>query len=302
MFHTIPQPILDRMHYLEAIDTQDRQDGTPRLQRLRQIPPETGKFLALLAASAPKGTYIEIGTSAGYSTLWLALACRELGCTIITFEVLQEKIALARETFRLAKVEDVVTLVAEDVREHLHGYACDIAFCFLDAEKEVYADCYELVVPRLVPGGLLVADNAVNHRATLQPVLDRALSDVRVDALIVPIGKGELVCRKRGKPADKLIAITRGYARRFPEGDDPFQMMTRLLEECGELAQQVNHFESSGVKREKHGEPDKAALAKEVKNVLTRTLRVAQYYGVEKELEDSIEWSYRWLKEEGYIE
>jgi len=78
--------------------------------------------------------------------------------------------------------------------------------------------------------------------------------------------------------------------------------MTRLLEECGELAQQVNHFEGSGVKQEKYGEPDKAALAKEVKNVLTCALRVAQYYGVEKELEDSLEWSYRRMKEEGLIE
>lgn len=71
----------------------------------------------------------------------------------------------------------------------------DVAFCFLDAEKEVYSDCYEAVVPNLVSGGLLVADNAINHRETLQLMLDRALSDPRLDAVIVPIGKGELVCR-----------------------------------------------------------------------------------------------------------
>ena len=301
MFHNIPRPILDRMRHLEEIDTQDRQDGTPRLQRLRQIPPETGKFLTLLAADAPQGAYVEVGTSAGYSALWLALACRETGRTLTTFEVLDEKVALACETFRQAGVEDVVTLVAGDAREHLADCQ-DIAFCFLDAEKEVYADCYELVVPRLVKGGLLVADNAINHQETLQPMLDRALSDERVDALIVPIGKGELVCRKRGRPVDKLTALTKGYARRFPEGDEPFQIMTRLLEECGELAQQVNHFEGSGVKREKHGEPDNVALAKEIKQTIVGALRIAQYYGVEKELEDSIAWSYRRLKEEGYIE
>jgi caffeoyl-CoA O-methyltransferase len=301
MFQNIPQPILDRMRHLEEIDTQDRQDGTPRLQRLRQIPPETGRFLALLAAGAPQGAYVEIGTSAGYSALWLALACRETGRTITTFEVLEEKVALARETFRQAKVEDVVTLVAGDAREHLAD-CHDIAFCFLDAEKEIYAECYELAVPRLVAGGLLVADNAINHRATLQPLLDRALSDERVDALIVPIGKGELICRKRGKPVDKLIAITVGYAHRFPNGDEPFQIMTRLLEECGELAQQVNHFEGSGVKWEKYGEPDRAALANEIKQTIVGALRVAQYYGVEKELEDSIAGSYQRLKEEGHIE
>ena len=54
----------------------------------------------------------------------------------------------------------------------------------------------DAVVPRLVPGGLLVADNAINHSATLQPLIDRALGDPRVDALVVPIAKGQLVCRK----------------------------------------------------------------------------------------------------------
>ena len=77
MYGTIPQVILDRMRYLEAADARDRADGTPRMKRLRQITPETGKFIALLAAAAPKGRWVEIGTSAGYSTLWLALACRE---------------------------------------------------------------------------------------------------------------------------------------------------------------------------------------------------------------------------------
>ena len=195
MFHTIRPAILERMHTLEQIDAQDRVDGTPRLQRLRQITPDTGKFLALLAASAPEGTYIEVGTSAGYSTLWLALAGEALGRTITTFEQLPEKVALARETFRLAQMEEVVKPVAGDARDYLAEYN-DIAFCFLDAEKEVYSACYEIVVPKLVPGGLLVADNATNHRAILQPMLDRARADERVDALIVPIGNGELVCRK----------------------------------------------------------------------------------------------------------
>lgn len=195
MFHDIPQPMLERMQYLEQIDTRDRQDDTPRLQRLRQVPADTGRFLALMAASAPEGAYVEIGTSAGYSAMWISRACEMLGRTLTTFEVLPEKIGLARETFRLAGVEDIVHLVEGDAREHLEGLE-EIAFCFLDAEKEVYADCYELVVPRLVKGGLLVADNAINHRETLQPMLDRALSDERVDAMVMTVGKGELVCRK----------------------------------------------------------------------------------------------------------
>ncbi len=87
MFHTIQPAILERMKFLEELDAKDRLDGTPRLQRLRQIPPETGKFLALLAAGSPEGSMFEIGTSAGYSTLWLSLAAQTLGRKITTFEV-----------------------------------------------------------------------------------------------------------------------------------------------------------------------------------------------------------------------
>ena len=195
MFHNIPKVIKERMDYLESIDKKDRLAGKSPRERLRQIPPETGKFIALLAATAPEGTYLEIGTSAGYSTLWLALACKELGRKLVTFEVLEEKANLARETFKIAGLEKVIELVRGDAREYIQNYR-DIAFCFLDAEKEVYYDCYEKVILNMVSGGLLIADNAISHKDILKPMLERALKDERVDALVVPIGRGELVCRK----------------------------------------------------------------------------------------------------------
>ena len=195
MFHAIPSEVLERMHDLEQRDRADRSDGTSRLDRLRQIPAETGRFIALWAASAPDGAVIEIGASAGYSALWLSLACRATARKLTTFEVLPQKAALARETLSRAGVGDLVTLVEGDFLDHV-GELGSIGFCFLDAEKEVYAACYDLVVPRLVPGGLLVADNAISHREALQPMIDAALADERVDALVVPIGKGELVCRR----------------------------------------------------------------------------------------------------------
>jgi len=195
LFHQIPKAIADRMRYLEQIDSRDREDGTFHMERLRQIPRETGEFMALLASCAPEGRCIEIGTSAGYSTVWLALACKNTSKKIVTFEILKQKAELASETFRLAGIEDIVQLVLGDARQHLPLYD-DIGFCFLDAEKEVYLDCYEMVVPKLVGGGLLVADNAISHREELKPMLDKALNDERVDSIVVPIGKGLLISRK----------------------------------------------------------------------------------------------------------
>ncbi len=195
MFHEIPEVIKRRMEYLEDRDRRDRIDNTSRMERLRQIPPETGKFLSILAASAPKGQFIEVGTSAGYSTLWIALACQHIGITLTTFEILKEKADLARETFQMTNLGNNVELIEGDARNYLVNYK-NIAFCFLDAEKEIYEECYNVVIPNMVKGGILVADNAINHYETLKPMLEKALADERVDALIVPIGKGELVCRK----------------------------------------------------------------------------------------------------------
>lgn len=100
---------------------------------------------------------------------------------------------------------------------------------------------------------------------------------------------------------EKLYAITHGLNRRFPDGNDPFQMMTRLLEEGGELAQMVNHFEGTGIKHEKYGEPDKSKLAKEVMDLLRCSLQIAIYYGIEDDLEKKINESYEKMENEGLI-
>jgi len=183
------------MQYLEKIDAEDRVNGTPRMERLRQIPPETGKFLSILAASAPNGEFLEIGTSAGYSTMWIALVCIERGTKVKTFEILEEKVKLAKETFRESQMANYVELVEGDARDYLKE-EINISFCFLDAEKEVYEDCYDLIIPNMVRGGLLVVDNAINQYDVLKPMIDKVLLDKRVDALVIPIGKGELLCRK----------------------------------------------------------------------------------------------------------
>lgn len=197
MFEKIPKAMKARMNVLETMDQKDRKDGTERVKRLRQIPPETGKFLALTAANCPEGDFIEIGTSAGYSTMWISLAVMDRNHKVKTYELLPEKIRLARKTFKEANIEEYVELIEGDAVENLKKLDQPIAFCFLDTEKHLYQECYDIVVPKLVKGGILVADNAINHYETLKPMIENALQDNRVDALVVPIGKGELVCRKR---------------------------------------------------------------------------------------------------------
>ena len=196
MFNDLSAEVLEVMHELEARDERDRDDGTPHLERLRQITPDTGRFIALWAASAPAGAMIEIGTSAGYSALWLAQACRLSGRSLTTFEILPAKAQLARATFDRTSLTDVIRLVEGDFLDHADDFK-DVGFCFLDAEKDVYEACYDIVVPKMVPGAILIADNATSHREDLQSFIDRVLEDDRVDAMVATVGKGELVCRRR---------------------------------------------------------------------------------------------------------
>jgi caffeoyl-CoA O-methyltransferase len=195
MFHSMPPGMQDRMRYLEEVDARDRTDGTPKSASPAADPAGDREIPGVPGCQRARGKCAGNRSSGGYSTLWLALACRERGDRVITFEISKDKAERARETFRLAGVEENVHLVSGDAVEKIPNYE-EVAFCFLDIEKDLYPTCYELVVPRLVPGGLFVADNATSHALELESFLSRALADERVDALVVPIGKGLLACRK----------------------------------------------------------------------------------------------------------
>ena len=101
---------------------------------------------------------------------------------------------------------------------------------------------------------------------------------------------------------DKFFIMAEGMKRRFPKGEEPYQMATRLLEECGEVAAEVSHWEDSGVKRQKRGEPKKEYLANEIRQAILCLYRIAAYYSVEVELEESINRSLQRLKDEGLID
>ena len=198
MFHDLSPAILARMAELEAIDAADRADGTPHNRRLRQIPPDTGRYLAILAASAPAGQIVEVGTSAGYSALWLSLACRQRGDVLTSIDRDPDKLVLARQTLDLTGSSDVVRLVSGDALDIVAAMA-GVAFAFVDANRDVLLACVELLADRLVPGGLVAVENVISHAAEIPGVLERILADPRFDAVVVPIGSGVLTARRTAR-------------------------------------------------------------------------------------------------------
>jgi predicted O-methyltransferase YrrM len=188
MFHDIA-PQMQRV--MRALEEQLERDQ----RSLRSVDTDVARVLSLLALTAPPGGFLELGSSGGYSSLWLSLAARAKGVTLTTVDLDENKVALAQKNIAAAGADGVVRVFHGDAFDY-GGRSEPLAFCFSDIEPpENNARIYELIVPRLVPGGWLVIDNVTSPRLQ-QKLIDRARQDARVDSVLLPFPKGDLICRK----------------------------------------------------------------------------------------------------------
>ncbi len=182
---------------LESEDSVDRADGTPRERRLRSVTPEVGRFLHLLVKLMGAREILEVGTSGGYSTIWLASAARETNGRVTTLELLPAKIERARHNLAAAGLQDIITIVEGDAHQTITTLEGPFDLAFLDAEKEFYLDFLEPLVRLLRPGGVLIADNLLSHAEALAPFRQAAESHPELECILIPIPRGELLARKR---------------------------------------------------------------------------------------------------------
>lgn len=189
MIDSRARAVLER---LELRDTQERQAGAARSVRLRQVTPDVGRFLHNIVLACRPRSLIEIGTSGGYSTVWIGAAARAVGGSLVTLEIDPVKVSLARVSINDAGLGEAVTIVEGDAFEYLRGRQEPADFVFLDAEKDDYVEFLGLIVQLLAPGGVLIADNLISHEADLREFRDAALADERLSAVLVPVGRGEL--------------------------------------------------------------------------------------------------------------
>ena len=188
MFHDISA---DMQQVMTAMEEQLARDQPS----LRSVDTDVGRVLSLLAISAPPGPFLELGSSGGYSSLWLSLAARAKGVTLTTVDLNEKKVALAKENVSRAGAASTVQVFHGDAFDFATRFD-NLAFCFSDIEPpELNGKIYELIVPRLVPGGWLVIDNVTSPRHQAE-IIKRAHSDPRVDCVLLPFPKGDLICRK----------------------------------------------------------------------------------------------------------
>ena len=171
--------------------------NTQRPRRMLNITRDTGELLAVLVRATLARRVLEIGTSNGYSTLWLADAARAIGGAVTTVELSEYKIGLATANFARSGLTSRITLLHDDAGRVLQRSA-DGAFdlVFLDSERPEYPGWWPDLKRVLRPGGLLVVDNAISHQAELAPFVAQVTADVSFATSLVPVGNGEFLAVK----------------------------------------------------------------------------------------------------------
>jgi caffeoyl-CoA O-methyltransferase len=177
--------ILERLY---AEDAAQRAAGLPSSQRTRNVERETGRWLALLVRATTAREVLEIGSSNGVSTIWLAEAARENGGRVTGTEILPERAAEANNNLAAAGLAAVARVIVGDAQATVASLPGPFDLVFIDAEKDDYVDHLEAVFDRVRPGGLVLADNVISHDVSAYQALLRARTDV--ETVTIPIDRG----------------------------------------------------------------------------------------------------------------
>jgi predicted O-methyltransferase YrrM len=136
------------------------------------IPPADGRFLYDLIIEKGYKRGLELGTSNGYSTLWLGLAFRKTGGKLITIEIESKRAEEARENFRKAGLNEVIDSRINDAFKEIPAIEGNFDFIFMDLRKSDYIKFFELLYPRITPGGAITAHNVAGHSWEMDDFLE----------------------------------------------------------------------------------------------------------------------------------
>jgi predicted O-methyltransferase YrrM len=191
---SVTDPLASVLAELEQFGKANDASTTERARRMLNITRDTGEFLAVLVRATLARRVLEIGTSNGYSTLWLASAARAINGSVTTVEFAEHKIGLAVTNFTRAGLTRHISIVHDDGGRVLECSA-DSAFdlVFLDSERPEYPGWWPNLRRVLRLGGLLVVDNATSHPEQMAPFMALVNADAEFSTSLVPIGNGEFL-------------------------------------------------------------------------------------------------------------
>jgi caffeoyl-CoA O-methyltransferase len=154
------------------------------------VPMDDGRFLRMLVESIGAKDVVEIGTSNGYSALWMLLGLKSTGGKLTTFEIEASSIKLARQNFKNAGVDNIATVIEGDAHEMVKTLKGPIDLLFLDADKDGYHDYLKQLLPLVRPGGLVVAHNM--DSGGTQSYISAVTNNADLETLFINTGSGSV--------------------------------------------------------------------------------------------------------------
>lgn len=165
-------------------------------RRLRAVGKETGQFINILARSLKKPVILELGTSFGYSGIWLAEAARATGGKLITMELHEYKAAYAKEMAAKAGLADWIDFRIDDAVQMIGQLTETVDFVLVDLWKDLYLPCLEAFYPRLNDGAIVVADNMLRPGDENVKQYGTAIrAKPGISSVLLPVGSGIEVSR-----------------------------------------------------------------------------------------------------------
>jgi predicted O-methyltransferase YrrM len=164
---------------------------------LLAVSEEDGRFLRVLVAAHAARSVLEIGAASGYSGIWLGLGARESRGRVVAIEYDRQRASEATANIRKAGLDDVVTVVHGDAFAEIPKLPGTFDLVFLDAWKPDYKKFFDMVFPRLNPGGVFAAHNVINKKSEMEPFLQTILTHPKLFTSIVsPASEGMSVSVK----------------------------------------------------------------------------------------------------------
>ena len=158
----------------------------------------TGEFLNILTREQNAQNVLEIGTSNGYSGIWIGKAVKETGGKLKTIEFWEKRFSIAQENFKKCGVDDCIEIVQGSALEVLELLPEDyvIDFAFIDANKTEYVDYFKLIDKHLRVGGLVACDNVLSHEEKCKPFIDEINSRPNYHNVVLRLPAGLSLARK----------------------------------------------------------------------------------------------------------
>lgn len=165
-------------------------------RRLLAVGPETGRLINILARSLEKPVILELGTSYGYSGIWLGHAAQAAGGRLITMELQDYKSAFARKMAEQAGLAESIEFRVGDAVRMIGELPAGIDFVLVDLWKDLYTPCLEAFYPKLNPGAIIVADNMIRPGGEGVRLYGRTIrAKPGMTSVLLPVGSGLEVSR-----------------------------------------------------------------------------------------------------------